>query len=104
MSEEVLTGSTGSTRASFIAVDEDDEQKRDEDNSDADTVRMTTPDYERWASDYCRTKSQNLFLAESTPASSFLKYQRFDNTQTAQSSPPTARGESTEVGGSKEGT
>lgn len=40
MSDAVLTGSNGSTRASSIVVDEDDEQKSDEDNSEADTVRM----------------------------------------------------------------
>jgi hypothetical protein len=73
MSDTVLTGSTGSTRASPSVVDEDGEKKLEEDNSDADTVRMSTPDYERWASENCRIRSQNLFLAESTPASTFLK-------------------------------
>ncbi|KAL7649205.1 hypothetical protein ACMYSQ_012432 [Aspergillus niger] len=107
MSDAVLTSSNGPTRASSIVVDEDDEKKPEEDNSDADTVRMTTPDYERWASENSHIESQNLFLAESTPASTFLKYhndQRFDYTQIAQSSPPAARGESTEVGDSKKST
>jgi hypothetical protein len=74
MSDVVLTGSTGLTRANSSVVDEDDEKKPEEDNSDADTVRMSTPDYERWASENCRIKSQNLLLTESTPASTFFKY------------------------------
>jgi hypothetical protein len=109
MSEHtVLTGSTGSTRANPIVTDEDGElQQKPEDSSDADTVRMSTPEYERWASDNCRTKPQNLFLAESTLALTFVKYhsgQQFDGTQIAQSSPPIAGGESNEVGDSKKGT
>lgn len=50
MSEHaVLIGSPGSTRAIPIVLDEDGElpQKPEEDNSDADTVCMSTPDYER---------------------------------------------------------
>jgi hypothetical protein len=107
MSNAVLTGLTGSTRASSIVVDEDGEQKPEEDKSDADTVRMSTPDYERWASENCRTKSQNLFLTESTPASTFLKYrscQQFDYTQIAQSASPIAGEKSNETGVFKNGT
>ena len=107
MSDVVLAGSTGSTRASSIVVDEDDEKKPEEDNSDADTVRMSTPDFERWASENCRIKSQNVFSTEFTPASTFLKYrncQQFEHAQTAQSSPPAARGEPTKVEDSKKGT
>lgn len=48
MSDAVLTGSTGSTRANSSVVDEDDEKK-------PETVRMSTPDYERWASENCRS-------------------------------------------------
>lgn len=74
MSDVVLAGSTESTRASSIVINEGGEKKPEEDNSDADIVRMSTPDYERWASENCRIKSQNFFLTESTPASTFLKY------------------------------
>jgi hypothetical protein len=110
MSEHtVLTGSTGSTRASPIVTDEDGElqQKPEEDNSDADTVRMSTPEYERWASENCRTKSQNLLLTESTLASTFLKYrscQQFGYTQFAQPGSPIAGAESNETGDFKKGT
>lgn len=107
MSDAVLTGLTGSTRASSIVVDEDYEQKPEEDNSDADTVRMSTPDYERWASENCCTKSDNLFLTESTPASIFPKYrscQQFDYTQIAQSGSPIAGEELDETGVFKKGT
>ncbi|GLA78629.1 hypothetical protein AtubIFM55763_011643 [Aspergillus tubingensis] len=101
MSDAVLTSSNRSTRASSIVVDEDDEQKPEEDNSDADTVRMTTPDYEGWASENCRIESQNLFHAESTPASTFLKYrscQQSDYTQIARSGSPIAGEESNKTG------
>jgi hypothetical protein len=107
MSDAVLTSSNRSTRASSIVVDEDDEQKPEEDNSDADTVRMTTLDYERWASENCRIESQNLFLAESTPASTFLKYrscQQSDYTQIARSGSPIAGEESNKTGVFKKGT
>ncbi|KAI2791736.1 hypothetical protein POX_c04613 [Penicillium oxalicum] len=107
MSDVVLTGSTGSTRASSIVVDEDDEKNPEEDNSDADTVRMSTPDYERWTSENRHIKSRNLLLTESTPASTFLKYrncQRLEHTQTSQASPPATRGEPNKVGDSKKGT
>ncbi|KAJ5701121.1 hypothetical protein N7488_008669 [Penicillium malachiteum] len=107
MSDVVLTGSTGLTRANSSAVDEDDEKNPEEDNSDADTVRMSTPDYERWASENCRIKSQNLFLTESTPTSTFFKYRncyQCEHTQIAQTHPPAARGEPNKVGDSRKGT
>jgi hypothetical protein len=47
MSYAILTSSTGLSRASSIIVDEDNENKLEEDNSDADTVRISTLDYER---------------------------------------------------------
>jgi hypothetical protein len=86
MSDAVLTGLNRLTRASSIVVDEDSKQRLEEDNLDADTVRISTLYYERCASENCRIKSQNLFLTESTPASTFLKYrscQQFDYTQIA---------------------
>jgi hypothetical protein len=107
MSDAILTGSTVSTRATSIVVDEDYEKKPEENNSDADTVRMSTPDYERCAIENCRIKSQNLFLTDSTPASTFLKYRSYpqsDYTRIAQSGSPIAGEESNKTGVFKKGT
>jgi hypothetical protein len=67
---------------------------------------MSTPDYKRWASENYRTKSQNLFLTESTPASTSLKYrscQQLDYTQSAPSGSPMAGEESNVTRVLKEG-
>jgi hypothetical protein len=86
MSEyEIPIASAGSCRANPIIIDDGDEPQQDlDDVSNADTYRMSSPEYERWAKDHCSTPP-HIVLTESTSASTFSKYHScryFDCTRT----------------------
>lgn len=91
----------GSSKGNPIIIEDDNDvqQNPEEHNSDAETVRMSTPEYEEWANDNCSTAPHNVPLTESTRPSTFLSYEgygQFDCTQISQAAPLT-EGESREA-------
>jgi hypothetical protein len=85
-SPNAMSGSperAGSSRGNPIIIEEDDDvqQNPEEDNSDAETVRMSTPNYEEWANDNCSTTPHNVPLTESTPPSTFLSYEGYGQSE-----------------------
>ena len=90
---------TGSHRNSPIIIDDNDDpqQNLEEDTSDADTIRISTPEYEQWADDYCSAAWPSVFLTDSVPPPiTFLKdcnCSQFDCTLMSQAPTPLAEGE-----------
>lgn len=90
----------GSTIDHPILIDDDDhlQQEPERDGSEADTIRIDTPEYEQWSNDNCSAAQPNESLVESTPT--FLKY---DCTGVSQTPAPLAEEESEKMEDFKQG-
>lgn len=99
----------GSHRTSSLIIDNDGDpqQKLEDDNSDADTIRISTPEYEQWADDHCSVPQPNVFLTDSIPPTTFLKdcnCSQFGRTRMPEAPTPLVKGESNEDVDFRKGT
>jgi hypothetical protein len=87
----------GSTIDHPILIDDDDhlQQEPERDGSEADTIRIDTPEYEQWSNDNCSAAQPNESHIESTP--------KYDCTGVSQTPNPLAEEESEKMEDFKQG-